>query len=256
MTGNKTASGLPASMFQGDAVKAETSVFLAKVTQAVRLLSEARSLQEVTHLHGLSQAAEEYARVEKLGDEAEQYAHEVRLRAGRKAGVLLREMAKQGNRYRPRDTRLANKARHEVVVDDHVKTLSFFGITKDQSARWQKLAIVPEDVFEKAVEMGKGETAIAREARKARPPRDLRAVKSQHGKANVTEKQSLNGLRQAAVDLQSLAEGLDGHLFGDWSQLYDVEEAQEWFEVLAQSHPVVSARIKRVLRERGEQHGG
>lgn len=33
------------------------------------------------------------------------------------------------------------------------KTLSEMGVTKDQSSKWQKLANIPEDEFEKAISL-------------------------------------------------------------------------------------------------------
>jgi hypothetical protein len=64
---------------------------------------------------------------------------EIRLRAERKAGELLRQMekAKGGNpnlSHRPTGS-----------------TLSDLGITRDQSSQWQRLAAVPEPEFEAAL---------------------------------------------------------------------------------------------------------
>jgi hypothetical protein len=71
--------------------------------------------------------------------EAERRAVQIRLRAERKAGQLLKEMEKakasRGNQYTGKVDR----------SDDTTgpKTLRELGISKDQSSQWQKLAAVP-----------------------------------------------------------------------------------------------------------------
>ena len=81
----------------------------------------------------------------KLADnmEAERRACEIRLRAERKAGRLLRKSKKA-----------KGKRTDLVVQDDQVngttsdaKTLSEMGITKDQSSKWQKLTSIPEYIL-------------------------------------------------------------------------------------------------------------
>jgi len=97
--------------------------------------------------------------------------HEIRIRAERRAGQLLREdpkaKAAPGNQYTG-----------PVVPNDRSKpqpkTLAEHGITKDQSALWQKLAAVPEEVFEaevaNPVAMPTAATIVAaHEARGAEP---------------------------------------------------------------------------------------
>ena len=62
---------------------------LVKLEGAVRTLAEAKTLDEVKHIHDIAQAAAEYARAAKLGLEAQNYAAEIKLRAERKAGEML-----------------------------------------------------------------------------------------------------------------------------------------------------------------------
>jgi hypothetical protein len=227
------------------AVKVEQGSSLAQIQEATRLLAEARSLDEIKHIHAMAQAAEQYARAERLGREAEGYAREVRIRAARKAGVILREMADRGERITPQTTR------DQVTRDNLIPTLNDLGVTKAQSARWQRIAVLPKPEFEVRLNDGWGETALARLGIKA--PAPLRDLRNEHGKRNGwTQKQSLRGLQQAAVQLQGLAEALDGRLLGDWSRLYGVEEARPFFEVLEVSLSVVGARLKRVASERRE----
>ena len=83
---------------------------------------------------------------------------------------------------------------------------------------------------------------------------ELVGIKDERGKRNgPTLKQSLRGLEHASMSLQALAEGLDGDLFGDWTRLFELPDAQPFFDVIAQSLPIVNARLKRALRERTTQ---
>lgn len=221
---------------------------LVKLTQAVQLLASARTFEDVMDIRSFAVAAEAYARAEKLGDEAEQYARDVRVRAARKAGELLKRMAENGQR---------DPGGHGPRVESSPLTqlpqLDVLGITKGESARWQKLALVPEEEFERLVAEGKGEESIARAAksRTANKPRKPKLVGPKVKTNGYTLKQSLRGLQDAAMQIQGLAEALDGRMLGDWPRLYDEPAAQPWFDVIEQSLPVLAARLKSVLRERG-----
>lgn len=214
---------------------------LAQLSEAVRLLSEARTLDQVTHIRSMAQAAEQYARAEKLGDEAEHHAREVRLRAARKAGDLLRQMKDSGQRQASGD---AGGRGHRL---SSAPTINDLGISRDHASRWQKLAAVPDDDFEKKVAEGWGETAIARGGRVPRKPQ--RPITPKTKTNGFTYKQSFRGLQSAAVQLQSLAEALDGGSLGDWSRLHSDQDAQQLFQILEDSLPIVGARVKRALRE-------
>ncbi len=65
---------------------------------------------------------------------------QIRLRAERKAGELLRDRGK------PQGRRTDLVGSHDQV--DGRKTLAELGISYDQSSQWQKLAAVPKDDFE------------------------------------------------------------------------------------------------------------
>jgi hypothetical protein len=61
-------------------------------------------------------------------------ACEIRLRAERKAGELLKEMAAKGERMR----------RQNVKSQGDTSQLADLSITRMQSSRWQEIAAVPE----------------------------------------------------------------------------------------------------------------
>jgi hypothetical protein len=105
-------------------------------------ITEAAAVDEVKEIRDKAAALALYAR-QARNVEAERQCVEIRIRAERRAGELLRQMEKAkgspGNQYTgPLDRREGSK------------TLSDFGISYDQSARWQQLASVPQDVFEAA----------------------------------------------------------------------------------------------------------
>lgn len=101
------------------------------------------SVDEVKDIRDQAMAIQIYQRQARNID-AEKKACEIRLRAERRCGQLLkeREMAKgaQGS----------GSNQHEVrsQLATAPETLSDLGISKTQSSRWQKLAAIPEEDFE------------------------------------------------------------------------------------------------------------
>jgi hypothetical protein len=116
---------------------------LVRYDAMCRAIAEAYEVDEVKDIRDKALALEVYARQAKNID-AEWHATEIRLRAERRAGQLLKEMDKAkaapGNQYTgPLERREGSK------------TLADHGISYDQSSKWQKLADVPEDEFEAAL---------------------------------------------------------------------------------------------------------
>lgn len=69
-------------------------------------------------------------------------ANEIRLRAERRAGQLLKEMYRAGQRARPGDYK---SERATSVGPSTLPTLKTLGISEDESSQWQKLAEIPEE---------------------------------------------------------------------------------------------------------------
>jgi hypothetical protein len=127
------------------------------VTQLVRYdamriaIREAHSVDEAKDIRDKAAALEAYAR--QANDMSlERQVHEIRVRAERRAGELVKEMPKArgaegtgSNQYKKAELPSRGTSAPKP------KTLKDHGISYDQSALWQKLAEVPEEEFEEAL---------------------------------------------------------------------------------------------------------
>jgi hypothetical protein len=109
-----------------------------------RAIDAAYEVDEAKDIRDKAMAMEVYLR-QARNTEAERRACEIRLRAERKAGHLLKQVEKAkaspGNQYTgpvPRS-------------NQSTPTLKDLGVTKRQAHDWQQLAEVPEDEFEAAL---------------------------------------------------------------------------------------------------------
>lgn len=140
---------------------------LVRYDSMCRAIAEAYDVDEVKDIRDKSLALEAYFRQAKNTD-AERKACEIRLRAERKAGELLKRMEESGERQR----------RGKPAETSSTTTLSELGITRDQSAKWQQLAAVPEETFEAALAAPEkpSTTRIVNGHRKVEKPMDPRAL--------------------------------------------------------------------------------
>lgn len=150
--------------------------------RAREALAEARTLDEVRTIRDKAEAVRCYARSAKLGLDIQNYAAEVRLRAERKAGVLLREL------------RLHGGDRKSSSIDRNLK-LADLGIDRHESSRWQVTSTLPEKDFNSYV----GECTSAR--RELTAAGVLRISKVQLAKKSaVTKKQRSRGNVVSSLD--------------------------------------------------------
>jgi hypothetical protein len=113
---------------------------LVKYNAAKRALAEVDRIDEVKEIRGKAVAMRIYAmqaRDRGLID----HATEIHLRAERRAGELLKDMAQAGERA----------VRKNMKSQPATSKLSDLNINKSQSSRWQKLADVSTDDFEELV---------------------------------------------------------------------------------------------------------
>ena len=117
---------------------------LVRYDEMCRAIDAAYEVDEVKDIRDKAAALEHYAK-QATNIEAERRACEIRLRAERKVGKLLREVARaQGRRSDLSISCQADGKSFKEHLDDH-------RISETQASRWQKLAGVPEEEFEAAL---------------------------------------------------------------------------------------------------------
>lgn len=135
--------------------------------EAMRLaIDEAHSVDEVKQIRDQAQAFLVYCKQAKDGLIDQQKVAEIKIRAERRAGELLRELPTAKNQYdkcSPHDG--------EGTIQTKGKIIEQSGISKGSADRWQQLADIPQDVFDgfiaESIEEGQELTtkSIARKVR-------------------------------------------------------------------------------------------
>jgi len=109
-----------------------------------RAIDLAYQVDEAKDIRDRALAFEVYARQAKNID-AERRACEVRLRAERKAGKILREQEKAKGAAEPGTNRGSTRSPNGTA------SLAELGVSKKQSSDWQRLAEMPQELFEQAL---------------------------------------------------------------------------------------------------------
>ena len=117
-----------------------TNVALVKYDAACQAVAECKSVDEVKDWRDKAAALQAYARQAK-NKELEVDCAEIRIRAERMLGGMLKQTASSGGRAKP----------GQYQQESSPPTLESLGISKDLSSRAQQLASIPEAEFEQAL---------------------------------------------------------------------------------------------------------
>jgi phage N-6-adenine-methyltransferase len=127
------------------AVGAKQEIKLVHYETACRAIAEANRVDEIKSIRDKASAIQEYAKQAK-NTELLRHATEIRMRAERRWGELYQPEAKA---KAGRPTKIGNGSK------PNIPTLIDMGVTKTQSAKWQKLAALPAKEFETKIEKAK-----------------------------------------------------------------------------------------------------
>jgi hypothetical protein len=179
---------------------------LIRYEQARNALAECHRVDEVKDIRDKAEAMAAYARQAK-DQELILWATEIKVRAERKAGAMLTEMAARGERAKQGDGPKFDPANSSIaeLATDKPKTLAELGVSKRESHRWQSLAGMTEEHFETAVATAKdtaGQVTTAfmlREAEKSKRPNG----KPMKGKKAEALREELNAAQARGVSMLS-----------------------------------------------------
>lgn len=114
---------------------------LAKLSETMRALAAARTLDDVLDIRDQAEALRAYVKASGEGLDAANAASEIKLRAERKAGKILAGIEKN------KGGRPAEKTAG-TMPEVSAPLLAELGVKEDQSRRWQKEASVDDQTFE------------------------------------------------------------------------------------------------------------
>lgn len=167
---------------------------LVRYEQARTALAECHRVDEVKDIRDKAEAMAAYARQAK-DQELILWATEIKVRAERKAGMMLTDAAESGEMAR----------RGRPPVENKPTTLADLGLTDTTAKRWKQLGSMSEDHFEAAVATAKdtaGQVTTAfmlREAEKAKRPHG----KPLKGKKAEALREELKAAQERGVSMLS-----------------------------------------------------
>jgi len=127
---------------------------LALYNAARHALAEAHRVDEVKDIRDKAVALQIYAQQAK-DRELVEHATEIRMRAERRAGELLREIEKNKGARGQLRGRDSSGGRKRQPPEDTTPKLADQNVTKSQSSRWQRLAAMDSETFEARVQGAK-----------------------------------------------------------------------------------------------------
>jgi N6-adenosine-specific RNA methylase IME4 len=114
----------------------EATVYLERVRQT---LLEADRFADILHARSLGELYRQYARQRRYGIDIQNTGAEIKLRAERRAGALLRLLPKNSGQLFRGDT---------MIPRENIPTYDELDLDKQQASRWQRASALPEALFE------------------------------------------------------------------------------------------------------------
>jgi N6-adenosine-specific RNA methylase IME4 len=135
----------------GALVPAQPTGQLLSVEKARQMLVQSRSVDEVRDVADKSKAVALYLRTKNASLESQNDAAEIHLRAIRRLGELVAEMPKAKGAIGTAGPGRGKRGTDERPRLAQPPTLAEQGIKKQDAAKWQQLAKIPDKKFEKLV---------------------------------------------------------------------------------------------------------
>lgn len=121
---------------------------VSKLDGARKLLAEAKTIQDTKKIVDLAHSAEIFARRQKLGAEAVQYATEIKLEALRQLGQMLQSTPRATGTRGQLVGRDSSGGHKTVPPESEIPSYSDLGLDKRTSKLAQDVAALPDEIFE------------------------------------------------------------------------------------------------------------
>lgn len=152
---------------------------ITKLDAASRMLAEAKTIQETKRIIDVAAAAEVYARRQKLGAEAVEYATAIKVEALRQLGTMLKDAPKATG---TKGQLIGRGIIGGTKLEPPITTYADLGLDKKTAALAQQIADLPTQQFE-AVKRGAVSIAEARKSVKAANREAMREQLAESGKS-------------------------------------------------------------------------
>lgn len=127
-----------------------TTTTITKFNEAYQALIVAKTVDEVKQIRDKMEALRAYLKQQGQSLEMQNTCAEIKLRAERRAGELLKDMPKNGGTKGQLNGK-SSSGTPTMVVPESTPKLSELGISWNESSRFQSIATLPDEIFEQEI---------------------------------------------------------------------------------------------------------